>query len=137
MELERRLAEQEKIDARLLDVELGLDRAGLRISELERDVDQLKPALVETKGDPKEGKLIKASSKPEARKTFFLHIPRMCGTTVWSVLRSIYGHDDGVIYQVEKQPDHTFNSMDMTARKKNSAVGGHGTLEYSLDHSVA
>jgi hypothetical protein len=82
-----------------------------------------------------EAKLEARISEPEeapplprgiSKKTFFLHIPKCGGTTVFSVLAAIYGQQNTLNVGHELNP--FFSSLSIDQRRAYHAIGGHGTL---------
>jgi len=69
----------------------------------------------------------------DAKPTFFLHIPKCAGTSVWASLFDIYG--SRYVYVVNtKSRKRRFVGMDPSARGFYSAVGGHAPLSYFREH---
>jgi len=72
---------------------------------------------------------IKAAVERELEKTFFFHIPKCAGTSVWASLYEIYGREDA--FQVANGNDvTTLTEMPVEQRLRYSVIGGHGTLPF-------
>jgi sulfotransferase famil protein len=61
------------------------------------------------------------------KKTFFLHIPKCAGTSIWSTLRKIYGSKNTYVVGIERDLG-ALAAMSLSRRLKYSAVGGHAQL---------
>lgn len=69
----------------------------------------------------------------DAKQTFFFHIPKCAGTSVWASLYDIYG--TRYVYLVNSdRRRRAFAAMPQTARHGYSAVGGHAPLRYFREY---
>ena len=75
---------------------------------------------------------VRRASK-DARPTFFFHIPKCAGTSVWASLYDIYGTRHVYLANSGRRRK-TFAAMSPEARHAYSAVGGHGPLGYFREH---
>jgi hypothetical protein len=73
--------------------------------------------------------LRKSARKPKLKKTFFLHIPRCSGGTIWSALHEIYG-DHNVFIAGKKSDFEDLLGMSVGRRRSYSAIGGHESLTF-------
>jgi Sulfotransferase family len=63
------------------------------------------------------------------KKTFFLHIPRCGGGTIWNALTEIYGQHN--VYRVSVAEEATaLWAMTFERRRSYSAIGGHESLRF-------
>ncbi len=65
----------------------------------------------------------------DAKPTFFFHIPKCAGTSVWASLYDIYGTRH-VYLANNRRWRGKFAALPAATRNAYSAVGGHGTLSY-------
>lgn len=68
----------------------------------------------------------------DAKPTFFLHIPKCAGSTLWEVILDIYGTRD-VFLATNKARRTQFTAMPVEQRRGYSGVGGHGSLRFFRD----
>ncbi len=65
----------------------------------------------------------------EAKPTFFFHIPKCAGSTIWEVIWDIYGTRN--VFQAKSRAQHAkLGAMPLEKRLAYSAIGGHGTLRF-------
>ena len=64
---------------------------------------------------------------PDAKPTFFFHIPKCAGSTLWEVIWNIYGTRHVFLAKSRKQHAR-LAAMPMERRRSYSGIGGHGTL---------
>jgi len=72
-------------------------------------------------------------ARPEAKPTFFFHIPKCAGTSVWAALYDIYGTRHVYLVNTPKRRAQ-FAAMPQETRRRYSAVGGHAPLSYFREH---
>ena len=66
---------------------------------------------------------------PDAKPTFFFHIPKCAGSTLWEVIWDIYGPWD--VYLAKSKKHHArLEAMPLEKRLSYSAIGGHGSLRF-------
>lgn len=63
------------------------------------------------------------------QKTFFLHLPKTAGTSVWSVLRDIAG-PERTFQASSRQKMEEFSALSFDERAAFTAVGGHSSLAF-------
>jgi Sulfotransferase family len=68
----------------------------------------------------------------DAKPTFYLHIPKCAGSTLWEVIWDIYGTRDVFLAKSRGQRAR-LSAMPMEKRLSYSAVGGHGGLKFFRD----
>jgi len=65
----------------------------------------------------------------DAKPTFFLHIPKCAGSTLWEVIWDIYGTRN--VYLAKSKEHHArLAAMPLEKRRGYSAIGGHGSLRF-------
>ena len=69
----------------------------------------------------------------DAKRTFFFHIPKCAGTSIWASLYDIYG-TRYVCLVNSKRRRRAFAAMPQAVRHSYSAVGGHARLSFFCDH---
>ena len=69
----------------------------------------------------------------DAPPTFFFHIPKCAGTSVWETLYHVYGARNVFIVNSARRRTQ-FVAMPLETRLAYSAVGGHGPLGYFHEH---
>ena len=69
----------------------------------------------------------------DAKRTFFFHIPKYAGTSVWTSLYDIYGTRYVYIVNTDGRK-RKFATMAPSARLNFSAVGGHAPLWFFREH---
>jgi len=69
----------------------------------------------------------------DAKRTFFFHIPKCAGTSVWASLYDIYGTRHVCLVNSERRR-RSFAAMSQAARRSYSAVGGHAPLGFFREH---
>ena len=67
-----------------------------------------------------------------ARPTFFFHIPKCAGTSVWDTLFDIYGTRHVFLVNSKRKRERLAN-MGLDARLSYGAIGGHGPLPLFRD----
>ena len=65
----------------------------------------------------------------DARPTFFFHIPKCAGSTLWEVIWDIYGTRDVFLAKSKKQHAR-LEAMPLEKRLSYSGIGGHGSLRF-------
>ena len=68
-------------------------------------------------------------AEPNAKPTFFFHIPKCAGSTLWEVIWDIYGTRNVFLAKSKKQHAR-LAAMSMERRRGYSAIGGHGSLSF-------
>jgi sulfotransferase famil protein len=69
----------------------------------------------------------------DAPPTFFLHIPKCAGSSVWASLYDIYGTRH-IYHANSRRRRERFAGMPRDARLAYSAVGGHAPLKFFREH---
>lgn len=65
----------------------------------------------------------------DAKQTFFLHIPKCAGSTLWEVIWEIYGTRN--VYLAKSKEHHArLAAMPLEKRRGYLAIGGHGSLQF-------
>lgn len=68
-------------------------------------------------------------AESDARPTFFFHIPKCAGSTLWEVIWDIYGTRH-VFVAKSKERHAQLAAMPLEKRLAYSAIGGHGSLRF-------
>ncbi len=68
-------------------------------------------------------------AESDAKPTFFFHIPKCAGSTLWEVIWDIYGTRNVFLAKSKKQHAR-LAAMPMERRRNYSAIGGHGRLQF-------